>query len=124
MTDPTVPGTPQSDPDAVEALHRGLVGRWLVKTHKGTRHVWDLDAMTYQRFPAPGRPRFDFDGVVHRITGVGRYPMVGASSLVFFDDPERRWVEQWRVCSTIASITRIGVDPDGGAGPGDAAGDC
>lgn len=117
MTEPSEVDKTRSEPDAVEQLHAGLGGRWLVSTHKGTRHIWDLDVMTYRRLPAPGRPRFDFDEVVHRITGVGRYPEVGASSLVFFDDPERPWMEQWRVCSTIASITRLGADLDDGSDP-------
>jgi hypothetical protein len=63
--------------------------------------------MTYQRLPGPGRKRFAYDGDAHRITRVEAYPALGRSSIVFFDDPLRPWMEQWRVCSTICSITPL-----------------
>lgn len=95
-----------ADLQSVEALDAGLGGRWLVTTRR-SQHIWDLDAMTYQRLPGAGGNRFEHDGGVHAITSVQSYPAVGSCSYVFFEDPDRPWMEQWRISSTIASITRL-----------------
>ncbi|SOD73563.1 hypothetical protein SAMN05892883_2858 [Jatrophihabitans sp. GAS493] len=92
--------------DTIEALRDGLGGRWLV-TSQGSQHVWDLDAMTYQRLRGEGRQRFAHDDATHPITRVVAYPAVGASSHVFFDDPLNPDMEQWRISSTIRLITRL-----------------
>jgi hypothetical protein len=115
MSEAQTPESKQPDGgESVDELHAGLGGRWLVTTHKGTRHIWCLETMTYQRLPVAGRQRFDYDGIVHPITRVGVYPTVGASSLVFFDDPERPWMEQWRVSSTVAAIARLAARSEAG----------
>lgn len=49
------------------------------------------------------------------IDRVEAWPTVGRSSLVFFDDPNAPGVEQWRMCSTIRSITSVAL----AAKPGD-----
>ena len=96
--------SPMSSPDAVDSLGPQDRGRWLVTT-RGSRHLWDLDAGTYQRIPGEGRSAFPHDSAVVRITHVERWPKVGSTSLVWFDDPERPWeTEHWRQCSTIESI--------------------
>jgi hypothetical protein len=64
----TAPEEP-ADAGTVDALHAELGGRWLV-TSQGSRHIWDLDAMTYQRLPGNGPKQFDYDGEVHHITRV------------------------------------------------------
>jgi len=59
------------------ALTPDLGGRWLVTT-QGSTHVWDLDAMTYERRPGPESPAgaMAYDGIPHRITRVERWPEV------------------------------------------------
>ena len=99
------------EPETVDALHAGLGGRWLV-TSQGSRHVWDLDAMTYRRLPGPGRKSFDYDGQQCPIDRIEVWPAVGRSSLVFFDDPNVPGVEQWRICSTIRTISRLDADTE------------
>lgn len=84
-------------------------GRWLVVT-QGSSHVWDLDAKTYTRIPGPasvsGSFAFDLQSVA--ISRVERWPRVGSTSLVFYDDPAHPDdVEQWRQSSQIVSITQI-----------------
>lgn len=41
------------DHPGVTALTPEMSGRWLVTT-QGSAHVWDLDAMTWERRPGPG----------------------------------------------------------------------
>jgi hypothetical protein len=94
-------------------LHADLDGRWLV-TSKRSRHIWDLDAMTYERVPAgQDSQQFDYDREPHPITRVVAYPVVGESSHVIFDDPERPWLEQFRISSPIRSIKRLSGDDPG-----------
>ena len=110
------------EPKEVEALHSGLGGCWLVST-RTSRHVWNLDHMTYQRLPGPDGQKFVADGMVLPITHVGFYPAVGRSSLIFYDDPEGERRERWRVSATVVSITRLEAedadqpDPDVVSGP-------
>ena len=98
----------------VAALAPGMGGCWLVET-QGSTHVWDLDAMTYTRMPGP-RSRsgsFDYDNQPMPITHVERWPHVGSTSLVFFDDPnEPDRAEHWRRSSHIVSITEIACPTD------------
>lgn len=104
---PTHPGA--GDTRTVHALGPDMSGRWLVTT-QGSTHVWDLDAMTYQRHPGP-RSRsgaFAHDGVAHRITRVTLWPVVGGRSFVWFDDPdEPTLLEHYRISSTIVEIRRL-----------------
>jgi hypothetical protein len=54
-----------------------------VTTARGSRHIWDLDAWTYQRLPhSDASFRAPQDGQVLRITRVERWPAVGGTSLV------------------------------------------
>ena len=106
------------EPEAVTELQAGLGGCWLVTT-RTSRHVWNLDQMTYQRLPGPDGHKFVADGMVLPLTRIGVYPAVGRSSLVFYDDPENEQRERWRVSATVVSITRLETedadqpDPDG-----------
>lgn len=93
----------------VDELTPDMGGRWLVET-QGSRHEWDLDAMTFMRMPGPdslsGGMRFD--GEPMTITRVQRWPKVGSVSILFYDDPTiPEFVEYWRQSSTIKSITPI-----------------
>jgi hypothetical protein len=93
-----------------------MTGRWLVRT-QGSWHLWDLDAMTYMREPGPESKSGSFahDGKPMTITRVDFWPKVGATSLVFYDDPDDPTKEQWRWSSTIRMIS-----PAGPAGQRDA----
>jgi hypothetical protein len=101
----------------VQSIDETSKGRYLVTT-KGSQHIWDLDAMTYQRLPGTGnavlissRAVFAHDGDVLQITAVERWPEVGHTSLVWFDDPAHpQLLEHWRQSSTIVSIELLGVD--------------
>lgn len=104
---------------SVDLLGPADRGRWLVTTVT-SQHIWDLDAGTYQRLPGGGQPRFLHDEVVVPIARVERWPAVGATSLVWFDEPAAPlfW-EHWRRSSTVVSIELI----DGDEPAEDARGD-
>ncbi|WIM89752.1 hypothetical protein PT015_10170 [Candidatus Mycobacterium wuenschmannii] len=103
----------------INRLTAGMRGRWLVTT-QGSRHEWDLDAMTYMRIPGPGTQsgQFPHDHQRMTITQVVRWPRVGTTSLVFYDDPsDPQRIRLWRRSSRITSITELGekdsnVKPD------------
>lgn len=101
-TDPT---------DYRDELGPADTGRWLVFT-KGSVHLWDLDQGTYQRLPGEGRSRFDYDEVVVHLTRVERWPSVGSTSFIWYDDPiHPHTLEQWRQSSTIRRIQRLPLEP-------------
>jgi hypothetical protein len=118
--DPGDAASPAGGPDAVrgvDALHPGMIGRWLVTT-KRSRHIWDLDAGTYQRLPGADSQQFAHDGDPHRITRVEQWPVVGSASFIWFDDPEHPAVlEQYRISSPVRSITRLADLPMAPAPP-------
>jgi len=66
--------------------------------------------MTYRRVPGEqcASGAFAYDGRTVSITRIERWPVIGSTSLVWFDDPsapaER---EQWRQSSTIVRIVEI-----------------
>jgi hypothetical protein len=97
--------------ETVQQLGPDSRGRWLITT-KTSRHVWDLDACTYQRLPGDDAPPFSWDARVVRLTRVDQWPVVGEKSLIWFDDPGApASVEQWRRSATIQSIRRLSA-PD------------
>lgn len=107
----------ESDRVGVDELLSGMSGVWLVVS-QGSRHEWDLDKMTYMRIAGQDSKsgRFAMDGQRMPITRVGRWPRVGSTSLVFYDDPARPLdYEQFRQSSRIESITWI--TPTASAGP-------
>lgn len=100
---------------SVGALDGSMVGRWLVTT-MGSTHVWDIrdDGVHYQRNPGEGRSQFVADGEAVRLTRVERWPVVGSTSFIWFDDlvaPDL--VEQWRQSSRVQSIVRLPETDDG-----------
>ncbi|QFS90491.1 hypothetical protein FIV07_06995 [Mycobacterium sp. THAF192] len=117
------PDPPRNDDSAasnlaareVDALTPDSAGCWLVTT-QGSTHVWDLDAMTYTRRPGPASlsGAFDHDERAMPITRVQRWPRVGQTSLVWFDDPEAPAERELsRQSSTIVSITALPGSPSG-----------
>lgn len=109
----------ESDRVGVDELLPGMTGVWLVVS-QGSRHEWDLGAMTYMRIAGQDSKsgRFALDGQRMPITRVGRWPRIGSTSLVFYDDPARPLdYEQFRQSSRVESITRI--TPAASAGPPD-----
>jgi hypothetical protein len=93
----------------VDALTSEMNGSWLVKT-QSSEHIWNLDHMTYTRLPG-SRSRsgaFAFDQRPMAITRVERWPRVGSSSLLWYDDPtDPDHTEHWRQSSGIISINEI-----------------
>ena len=84
-------------------------GSWLVVT-QGSCHLWDLDSMVYTRVPRENSrsASFAFDRSPMAITRVERWPQVGSTSFVWYDDPadpEHR--EHWRQSSQIISIVEV-----------------
>ncbi|MEC5149525.1 hypothetical protein [Cryobacterium sp. GrIS_2_6] len=79
-------------------------GRWRVWT-QGSSHLLDLDAMTVERVPGPGRPA-SFNDRPRPIRTIeecnvgasGRWTMVS-------DDPEVEFF--WHVTSTVRRIERV-----------------
>lgn len=99
---------------AVDALEATDTGRWLVTT-QGSTHVWDIQpgGVLYRRIPGQTSGSFVADDTVVELTRIDRWPAVGSTSFIWFDDPsEPMLLEQWRQSSTIKSITRL---PDGAA---------
>jgi hypothetical protein len=93
----------------VQELTPEMGGCWLVVT-QGSRHRWNLSEMIYTRIPGPASlsGTFAFDAQPMAITRVERWPRVGSTSLVWFDDPtDPDSAEQWRQSSRIASIIEI-----------------
>ncbi len=94
----------------VDALTPESVGDWMVLT-KGSTHIWEVgadDAIHWTRFPGRTAAWFDDDVTRVRLTRVDRWPQVGKSSLLWFDDVNHPvFVEQWRRSSTILSIQRV-----------------
>ena len=71
--------------------------------------------MTYVRRPGPESlsGAFDYDGDTVGLTRVYRWPKVGATSLLWFDDPDRPLeVERWRQSSRIVSIVAMVASGD------------
>lgn len=83
-------------------------GRWLITT-QGTLHIWDLDQMTYVRMPSaaakPGSMGHDKRPVP--LTRVVRWPRVGECSCIWYDDPDSKFWERWRVSSEVQKIERL-----------------
>jgi hypothetical protein len=92
----------------VEELTEESRGKWLVTT-QGSTHVWDVNGMLYTRLPGEHSLAggFALDGEAMPISRVGRYPKVGETSLVFYDDPSDPRREHWRQFSQIKRIKRI-----------------
>ena len=99
--------------ETVEELTAESKGRWLVTT-QGTRHIWDLDAMTYARFPGAESLRGSClaDAEDLPIIDVGRYPRVGDVSEVLCGNPNMPGMLHWRRSSTVARIERLGMVGD------------
>ncbi len=88
----------------VQAIGETSKGRYRVTT-QGSQHIWDLDEMTYQRLPGKSSAMFEHDAAVLHIGDVQRWPAVGRTSFVWFDDPAHpQLLEHWRQSSTIVSI--------------------
>lgn len=93
----------------VDSLNAGTLGRWLVTTG-GSTHFWDIQPgrVRYRRLPGGASASFVADDVEVTLTRIDRWPAVGATSFIWFDDPDTPMLlEQWRQPSTIASITRL-----------------
>jgi hypothetical protein len=105
-TEPAAPAPASQPSEPADRLTARSTGRWLVRS-QGSRHLIDLDAMTYQRLPGPGRARFAHDGHPVRLTRMNRWLRVGSTFLVWVDDPTRPdLLEHWHQSSTIVSITK------------------
>lgn len=96
----------------VDALTPEMNGSWMVKT-QGSQHVWNLDQLTYTRIPGPHSRSggFAFDHRPMAITRVERWPRVGSTSLLWYNDPTGPdHAEHWRQSSKIVSITEISTE--------------
>jgi hypothetical protein len=107
------PGDPraveQCAPLEVQELTSGMRGCWVVVT-QGSLHLWDLDSLTYTRIPGAASPSgaFSFDAQPMAITRIERWPRIGSTSLVWYDDPaDPGGREHWRQSSRIVSISEI-----------------
>jgi hypothetical protein len=102
--------------DPTVALTPDTHGTWLVTT-QGSEHVWNITAqgVTYQRNPGPATNAFDSDGEPLPLTRVDRWPAVGETFFIWFDDPTYPFaIEQWRQSSTVRSITLLAPAGHGG----------
>ncbi len=68
----------------------------------------DLDAGTYRRLPGPGRGSFDYDGELLTLTRIERWPTVGETFFIWFDDPSvPDLLEHWRQSGRVRTIERL-----------------
>jgi hypothetical protein len=96
----------------VDALTPGINGSWLVKT-QGSDHIWNLDHETYTRIPQSHSRSgaFAFDHQPMSITRVERWPRIGSTSLLWYNDPtDSDLTEHWRQSSSVVSITEIQME--------------
>jgi hypothetical protein len=80
-----------------------------VKT-TGSEHIWNLDHMTYTRIPQSlsRSGAFAFDHQPMAITRVDRWPRIGSTSLLWYNDPtEPDRIEHWRQSSPVVTISEI-----------------
>ena len=91
----------------VTELTNDSTGRWLVTTGHGTTHVFDMDARTYERRPAPGRNSMIFDFVPIPLVSASIWPTVGSSFLIWCDDPEDSLIEHWRASTEVSKIEKL-----------------
>lgn len=99
----------RQDPETAAALDDTMSGVWNVETC-GSRHIWDLDNMTYTRRPgaSSGSEAMLFDGNAMPITRVQAWPKVGESFFVWFDDPDDPdLLEHYRTSSTVRRILPV-----------------
>jgi hypothetical protein len=97
-------------PGEVSRPGPGSTGRWLVRS-RGTVHVLDLDARTYERRPGPTSQAFPYDNQAVPLTRIEVWPEVGHRMLLWFDDPAQpETLEHYRVCSRIRSISPAGTE--------------
>lgn len=105
LQQPSLPSATDS-PGAVSELGPGATGRWLIAS-RGSVHVLDLDARTYERRPGPTSQAFDYDNQPVVFTRIELWPKVGGQMLIWFDYPVHpELIEHYRACSRIRSITR------------------
>jgi hypothetical protein len=92
----------------VEAIDANSTGRYLVAT-QSSQHIWDLDEMTYQHLSAKRGSGPSQAAEVLPITIVERWPAVGCTSLLWFDELVETIlpIEHWRQSSTIISIEQL-----------------
>jgi hypothetical protein len=101
------PVTSSTSIDALDATHTGV---WCVHT-QGSVHEFDLDTYTYRRYPGAASNRFDHDGQPVALTRVERWPVVGGTFFIWFDDPAiPTLLEHWRQSSTIVRIERVCIE--------------
>lgn len=97
------------DSDVITKLGPDDTGVYLVTT-QGSQHIWNLDDMTYTRLPGlqSKSGSMEFDAIPVKLTRVERWPEVGSTSFIFYDDlymPDT--LEQWRQSSRIDRIEKI-----------------
>lgn len=95
--------------ESAELLDATATGVWLVTT-VGSQHLWDFSRspdIYWTRLPGIGSPGLGADGQAHLLTLVEAWPRVGASTLVFFDDPDDFVMELWRVSSPVVRIEKL-----------------
>ena len=112
MPDDAPASTAVYQDEHIPSLCAADLGRWLVTT-QGSTHVWDIqpDRVLYRRLPGEASRRFVADGVEVELTRIDRWPAVGATSLIWFNDPAfPELLEQWRKSSTVRSIVRLAAD--------------
>jgi hypothetical protein len=104
------------DAETVAELTAGMTGRWLVVT-QGSNHLWDLDQMTWARFPGPLSLRGSClaDAEDLPIIQIGRYPKVGGLSVVLCCNPHFPEIVHWRQSSLSERIERLGDISEGDA---------
>jgi hypothetical protein len=92
----------------VDTIDANSTGRYLVST-QSSQHIWDLDAMTYQHLSTKRGSGSPQDTEVLPITVVERWPAVGCTSLLWFDELVETIlpIEHWRQSSTIVSIEQL-----------------
>lgn len=92
-------------PTEITDLDTVSTGRWVVHTLTGSRHVFDLDAGTVHRFPAPEAAPLHLPDIERRFRTIERV-RVGEAGYYTMHSPDYLIDYLWHQTSTVLRIVR------------------
>lgn len=98
-------------PTYVDHLEPGMTGRWLL-TSQGSKHLLDLDTLTWTRYRDDGRGAFVLDATPVQLTSIAIWPKVGLSPLFVFPHPQMPGFQAEYYLSALRSIESVAAPDD------------
>lgn len=99
------PTAPTDDFESIQDLSTVTSGRWIVHTLTGSRHLFDLDAGTVHRFPAPEAAPLQLPDIERQIRTIDRV-QVGDAGYYTMHSPDWLIDYLWHQTSTVLRIVR------------------